>query len=288
MVNKDDKLAYKIVSFLNKLINKLLSNLLIASEKLNYLKYKLEFGEKDDDIYIITYPKSGTTLMQMMLYQLTTSGEITFKHIYEVSPWLRNDAYKHFPLKALPSPRIIKTHDNYYDYTKGTKGKFIFIFRDGIDVAISLYHQKKNYGHPNLDFDNYFKSFIEQKNMNWFYFTKEWILNKNNHKILYLTYEDILENMDKNIQIISEFCNLSICKTDFPRIKERCSFEFMKTHQDKFGEQPPEPSPFIYDQFIRKGQPGEGKTYLSDEQKKTFENTFNKVLGTIKNNINKN
>ncbi|MBA7550607.1 hypothetical protein ES705_43126 [subsurface metagenome] len=45
----------------------------------------------------------------------------------------------------------------------------------------------------------------------------------------------------------------------------------MKKHEDKFGEQPPEPKPqFVYDQFIRKGKSGEGKDMLSDKQRKWF------------------
>jgi len=70
---------------------------------------------------------------------------------------------------------------------------------------------------------------------------------------------------------VAAFCNIKVAEKDLPRIKKRCSFEFMKKHEDKFGEQPPEPKPqFVYDQFIRKGKSGEGKNILTDKQKKEF------------------
>lgn len=44
-----------------------------------------------DDVFLVTYPESGTTLLQMMLYQMTSDGTGR-------------------SLDAMPSPRIFKTH----------------------------------------------------------------------------------------------------------------------------------------------------------------------------------
>jgi hypothetical protein len=45
-----------------------------------------DFVPRPDDIFIVTYPRSGTTWMQMILYQLTTDGDMTFAHIEQVCP----------------------------------------------------------------------------------------------------------------------------------------------------------------------------------------------------------
>ena len=51
-----------------------------------YLSAKLkktmrEYGERDSDIHIVSHAKSGTTLTQMLLYQITTNGNVDFDHI---------------------------------------------------------------------------------------------------------------------------------------------------------------------------------------------------------------
>ncbi|MBA7550606.1 hypothetical protein ES705_43125 [subsurface metagenome] len=221
MEDQTKTFSYKLVSFVHKLVHKLGKNISKAAEELNYLKFKMDFGELEDDIYIVTFPKSGTTLMQMMLYQLNTDGKINFNHIYDISPWLRNDAFKKRKPRDLPSPRLIKSHDPYEYYDKATKGKFIFIIRDGMDVAVSLYHQRKNYGKPNLEFDANFKAFMKPSKMNWFTFNRSWLENKNKLPILYITYENLTRNFDETLGKVTAFCNIKVSEKDLSRIKER-------------------------------------------------------------------
>ena len=90
---------------IGKRINKVGKWFLKRADRLRFEQYKLEFGERDDDIYITTYPKSGTTVMQVILYQLTTKGDMGFKHIYDVSPWIEMHH-----LKTLP-PLFYLRHD---------------------------------------------------------------------------------------------------------------------------------------------------------------------------------
>ena len=261
----------KIVTFFYKLCNRLSIRFGKAAFELKTIKYHIEFGERDDDIYVVTYPKSGTTLMQMILYQLTTDGKVDFKHIYDVSPWTDNDVFRDIPPRDLPSPRIIKSHRYYKKFDKATKGRFIVVVRDGMDVAVSQYHQFKNYNNPDLEFDEFVSGFFSNKD-NWFAFSRDWFKNKNKRNVLYVRYEDILNNFDESLKKVAGFINVEIDPKDLPRIKKHCSFEFMKQHEEKFGDEDPlKESRKKYDQFIRKGKRGEGKIYFNDKQKAKFE-----------------
>src|SRR5690349_5973798 len=88
--------------------NSKLHGLLITSRMKKIMR---EFGERETDIYVVTFPKSGTTLMQMILYQLTTDGNMDFKHLYEVSPWCRFSAYFNQEMPSIGERRIIKSHE---------------------------------------------------------------------------------------------------------------------------------------------------------------------------------
>jgi Sulfotransferase domain len=197
------------------------------ADKLYFEQFKMKFGEQDSDIYIVTFPKSGTTLLQMILYQLTTTGGADFDHIYDVSPWIRNASFLREKPKSFPAPRVIKSHDYYHEFEKNKKGRFIFAFRDGMDVAVSLYHQNKNYNKANLDFDEYMKQFLKNEKKSWFNHSREWFNNKNGFPVLYIRYEDLINNKRREIERIIQFCQLDADEATIQRMKKNsaCSQE---------------------------------------------------------------
>lgn len=266
------KILDKLISFFDKLKQKSEQILL----DLKYMKFEQQFGEREDDIYVATYLKTGTTWMQMILYQLTTDGNTDFKHIYDVSPWPRNSSMRGLPVPDVPSPRILKTHDPYKKFAKGKPGRFIVVLRDGRDVALSLYHHRKNYNNSKLTFDENFNiSFKDPGEMNWFSHTWEWLNNSNKHKILYVRYEDLKQNFEHELNRIAQFIGVEIKPEALPRIIEKSSFAFMKQHEEKFGEQPPEEKhEIVYNNFIRSGNAGDGSSYLNDEDKAFFSREF--------------
>jgi hypothetical protein len=244
--------------------------------QLRFAKYlKEKVGERDDDIHIVAYARSGTTWTQMILYQLTTDGSTDFGHIYDVSPWLEDLFKRNLEFPQLPSPRLLKTHEFYHDLPRTRKGRFIFVLRDGKDVAASMFHQIRAYYNPQLTFDEIFQNIFAKPEGNWFAFVQEWLVNPYGRRILYLRYENMKADLEGVIRRIMDFCELKVDEKEFPRILERSSFAYMKQHQQKFGDQPgrePWARPGkVYDDFIRKGEVGGGRQYFSAEQAAYFE-----------------
>jgi Sulfotransferase domain len=238
----------------------------------------LEFIPRTDDIFIATYGRSGTTWMQMILYQLTTDGSLDFPHISQVSPWFERVLSKKLmsadQLNQLPSPRLLKTH-LHYKWTPKCRCKYIYVFRDGRDVAVSYYHFYVSH----LGFKGTFSDFFEQNFMRgrvqcglWFDHVEGWRANKDNLDILYLQYEDLIADLEGNLLQIIDFCGLDIKEERLPEIIERCSFDFMKKYENKFDHH----TGLIWEKghmqnsFLRKGKTGEGKLTLTAEQEKLF------------------
>lgn len=266
---------YRLTNFSYKFLGKIIKRCNSAAGELNYMMYQMRFGERDDDIYIVSFPKSGTTRMQMLLYQLLTDGNMDFNHIDDISPWLKNDAFENRPDKDLPSPRIIKSHEVYDDFEKETKGRIIYVYRDGRDVAVSKFHQDKNYNNPNLTFDKFMKNFFKEGKSNWFRYHKAWVENKKGMKILPIAYEEMKADMNGVIDKIADFCKIEVTDEIRSRAIERSSFSFMKEYEDKFGVKPVEK---VYDNFIRKGKSGEWQEYFSEDDMAEYQRQHEKYF----------
>jgi hypothetical protein len=273
----------KIIDYIVQKLDRHQKRVHRAVLKLKFLSYQIEFGERDSDIYIVTYPKSGTTLMQMLLYQLTTDGNMDFDHIYDVSPWIKNDSFLGNKPKDLPSPRLIKSHDKYRDFPADIKGKFIFVHREGKDCAVSNWHQEINYRTTTLNFDEYLLEFIN-KDYNWFVYTMDWMENKNNLPILYLRYEDLINDFNTCLSKIIKFLELDKSQVDVNRVYERTRIEFMKAHESKFGNKETKADK-VYNEFIRKGKAGEGAERFPEKFAKAFDKAYLEYITPLEKNI---
>ena len=47
-----------------------------------------QFKPRESDVFIVTYPKCGTTWMQQIVHQLKTGGDMSFNEITDVVPWI--------------------------------------------------------------------------------------------------------------------------------------------------------------------------------------------------------
>lgn len=253
------------------------------------------FEERDSDIYLVAYPKSGTTWMQVILHNMLTDGDMSFDHIYDVSPWASNEAFLNKTperINGLPEPRIIKSHDRYDFFHKDIKGRFIFIHRDGRDVAESFYHHNKNYVDPDLTFDkNFEEHFVKgvgRHKRTWFTYQQEWFENKDQLPVLYIRYEDLKTDLDSTLQHLADFLGVELTEQKIANIKQHASFEYMKQHETKFGVKEPKEQRMVFDNFIRSGQVGEGKNKLNEHQETMFSIKHKKMVAPYLKKLFKN
>lgn len=245
----------------------------------------MDFEQRDSDIYISAFPKSGTTWMQVILHNLVTDGDMSFEHIYDVSPWASNEAHINKTperINQLPEPRLIKTHDRYDFFDPQLRGRFIFIYRDGRDVAESYFHHNRNYVDPDLTFEQNFEThFIKgagRKKGTWFTYHRDWFKNKNKFPILYVRYEDLKADLEGTVKRVAQFLNVPFNDEIMARIRKHASFEYMKEHETKFGEKEPKAKRLVFNNFIRKGEVGAGKEKLTPEQEALFKERYDTIV----------
>jgi len=252
-----------------------------------YRRYVAEFGEADSDILVSTFSKSGTTWGQIILYQLTTAGDMNFDHLFDVSPWVWYAAMRQVQPAVTPSPRILKSHDDYRRFRKGRRGRFIFVLRDGRDVCVSLYHHRRNFKRFEGTFEQHFDNFLHDAEYNWFDHLRPWLENAYGLPIHYLRFEDLKRNFDQTVRDMADFCGIDVNETTMARTREQCRFEAMQAHESQLGPRNAHfegvsDSPYFVKQsgkFIRRGEVGEGLATLSESQLAAYRERFDRTLG---------
>lgn len=262
-----------ISSFLHNLALLLASTskfLTKAQRAINLAAGLFGFSAQDSDIFVVTYPRSGTTLVQMVMYQLTTDGDVTkIRHISDQIPFLERQLALGRNFKIGVKRRIFKTHLSYKLIPK-SRGKYIYIARDEADVVISYYNFYKSHLAFSGSFDAFFEIFMKGKVQygTWIEHVSAWNSANVNLDVLHIRYEDLASNLPAAIAKIATFCGIETPPNQLVEIAKRCSIDYMKSHEDKFDHalEVNFEKKLTSGNFIRNGQAGSGLRHLSAEQ----------------------
>lgn len=265
--------AYPIVNFLSNVGEKAKHNLDVV-KKLNDLE------KQETDIFVISYPKSGTTWLQMILFQLTTNGNLDeIDHLMRYSPHIEEYGAIGVPPN---SRRIFKTHLKRKYWLDLNKGKNIYIMRDGLDVAVSYYHHHREYLFYNGTFREFLIDFFLGKVPYgaWSEHVSSWKKEKNRDNFIFLTYENLKSDLEGEILRIAKFCEISVSDTELKRIVDKSSFEYMKRHSEKLDLGSFINShihKFSEDKFIRQGKSGD-RNIISEDDMALYVNLKSKYV----------
>lgn len=220
--------------------------------------------------------------MQMMLYQLTSDGTMDFPHINTVCPWLELEFLRNHAdvLEELGSPRCFKTHLLHHQLPD--QGRFIYVVRDVRDVVVSAWHHERLIQGKESDLEQFTENFLREgwgTTSTWFRHLESWWPHRQDPGILFLSYEEILADLEGTVRRVAGFCELPLREEDVPRILERCSLSFMKQYENKFDTRHQRALPDVQG-FIRKGEPGGGKE-LSPHHQELLAKKLSEVAGKL-------
>ena len=262
-----------------KIITKLMFFLGSKRHKLQTrIKFK-EYGARPDDVFIASYPKSGTTWMQMILYQLYTEGDMEkIAHISQAIPFFEMNGNP-MPLDRLPSPRLFKTHLPWKYLPKG-EGKYIYVVRNGLDVARSYYfHQRANMGFPGT-FEMFSQDFLSGKTPygSWFQHVADYHKHGDDPNVHLVAFEDLKSDFQGTLNKIIHFLELEINQPHMDRLLERCSFKYMQDYEDKFsmGTQLLLERGVYPTKMIRKGEVGGAAKWVDEAILAQYKEEFDK------------
>ena len=289
IVDVNDKKESRIRKIIDRMSNEL------SKEA---IELALMFEPRTTDVLIVGYPKSGTTWVQQIVHQLRTGGDEDFKDIHHVVPGLSAARdicidvevdQKYFPrcFKALAwsSPK--------------DKGKYIVVLRNPYSVAYSdyKYHGNWLYQSGEVSSEEYVleywisnSSHVNPKLKSYFYHVVNWCAHRQNSNVLFVFYEDLVEDLNSGVRRIAKFMDINneanICSA-----LERSSFEYMKEKWDKFNSNDLkrarnealglEETAGMNRNKIRSGSTTEGKENLTERVLKALDSKWKEIIEPV-------
>lgn len=210
----------------------MLSSRLIQAVRLiaNMKLAEREITVYEDDVFIVSYPKSGNTWARFLVANLMyPDKDVRFSSIESIIPdiYKRTDSY----IRKINRPRFLKSHEYFDPRYK----KVIYLVRDPRAIAVSYYyyhikHNKIGEHYPLSEYiDDYLSGKLNQFG-NWAENVGSWLgARSESRKFLLLKYEDMQLDTGKELQRISEFL---LGEQNDPgtvqSIVDKCGFENMK------------------------------------------------------------
>lgn len=198
------------------------------------------FVPRPDDVFIITYPKSGTTWMQQIVHGLRTGGDMSFDEICEVVPWLETCVDLGIdPNAEQPGGlRAFKTHASATDVPPGAR--YLVVVRDPAHVLLSFHRFFEGWMfEPGaIDLQTFFDELFVQGSNSGRYWEHlaGWWARRDEPQVLMLAYEDLVDDLPRAVDRLVAWLGLDVDERTRAMVVRQSSFEFMQAHARQFDD----------------------------------------------------
>jgi hypothetical protein len=243
------------------------------------------------DVFVMTYAKSGTNWMMQIAHQLIHHGKGEYDHIHDLVPWPDTQAMPGFmkryaiPLseatgwQTAPEPRrVIKTHYNWDRLPHGDEARYIAVIRDPKDVFVSnyLFIRDGVYGPAMPSLDTWFHLYLSDDFMfggSWAVSTAGYWAERHRPNVLVVSFKSMKGDLRGTVLKVAGFLDVHVSGDVIEEVCRRSSFEYMKRmdHRFRIGKIIPwRPEGAM----IRKGTQGGSSELLSLEQQREMDAYF--------------
>ncbi|XP_064484684.1 sulfotransferase 1B1-like [Ornithodoros turicata] len=250
-----------------------------------------DFKIRADDVFVITYPKSGTTWMEEIVSLIYNGGDpervknkllaYRVQHL-EVGPPVGHLWH----LRKTRAPRLLATHLPLRLIPKQlqqAKCKVIYVIRNPKDNAVSYYHHHKIstfLGNYKGSWDEFLAHYMDGHVVygSWFeHVLPYWqFYLEHPDRVMVVSFEELKIDLSGMVRRISQFLGKPLGADAIAAVANHCSFDQMKNNNMVNREVLPITDLFDMSQskFMRKGIIGDWKNYFTPEQSKAFDELY--------------
>ena len=267
----------------------------------NFVKQNLgekiyNFKLRPDDVWIVTYPKCGTTWTQEILWQIINDFDLetaTSKKEQERVPFLEigalrssqrhQDSIKKPPFVQDPiafadnlpttKPRVIKSHLTFEMLPPKLLDtcKVVYVCRNPKDTIVSFFKMHEIVTPEMGDDFGAFADLVMEGNIvygsYWEHLKSGWS-RRNHPNLKFIWYEDLKRDTPGEIEAIGEFLGQKLTKEQVKSLCHTTNIDTMRERSRNLAKDEKEKQ--VADKFFRKGKVGNWTEYLEGEKLEEF------------------
>lgn len=247
-----------------------------------FLVAKSTFESRPNDIFIGSYPHSGGTWLQRIVHVLAANGDVPYPQGADLVPWFEHGMAQGAcwarDLGYGPGPRLFKTRLPLRWLPR--PGKYIYVQRDGRDVAVSYYQQHYPSSlHSRAEFASFFERFVsgDVPYAGWFEHVAAWRRHATESDVLIIDYEHMRSGLIGALRRISRFCGFEHSESRLAELERFCHFDFARPNR-----KPHVPAPTSRVTPGMHGGPGDCRDfrdYYTPAELTCFERRLKQALG---------
>jgi hypothetical protein len=199
----------------------------------------LALKSRASDIFISPFGKCGTTWLQQIVHTLRTRGDMDFRDISEVVPWLEVSLDLGIDLDApqRAEPRAYKSHLGWDKIPK--PGRYIVSFRDPKDALVSAYRFFEGWFFEpgTISIDDFAEwRFLAEPDRGYWAHLLSWWSARDEPAVLLLSFEEMKLRPREHIERIAALIGIPASEQLLDLAVERTSFDYMSRHKDRFDD----------------------------------------------------
>ncbi|HEY0737768.1 MAG TPA: DUF6065 family protein [Herpetosiphonaceae bacterium] len=246
-----------------------------------------QFAVRDSDVFIVSYPKSGTNWVRQIVHLLMHDGLQGNQPLYETVPLLERAASQaQLAARNNHSERrcfISHLPDHLMPGLADTQARYIVVARNPKDCAVSYFHFMLH--RADLQYQGSWEEFFEffmQGQLPygaWFdHVLAWWRASQHAENILFLTYEDLHNDLAAAVGRIAGLLDIPLTPALHGRVVVQSSFAAMSANLKGNGSSPQEQYSNL---MLRKGVVGDWRNHFNPAQNARLDVLYReKMAGT--------
>nr|XP_043902147.1 amine sulfotransferase-like [Solea senegalensis] len=249
----------------------------------------LDFELRPTDVFLVTYPKSGTVWMQQILVQIMDTAhpeQAEGLSNRDRVPWLEERSADN-PFRDRPDPRMFGSHLPFEMLPldiKAKQVKVVYVWRNPKDIVVSSYHFAHSWVllETPKSFEDFFDQFLNGDVYmgSWFDHVKEYYAQQDQVNIHFVQYENLLKDLRGEVVKLCAFLGKDLTDEAIDRIVDMSTFKSMKNNTTANYKDLIEKGRYK-EETMRKGVAGDWKNHFTVAQNERFDRVFKEKMSNV-------